>query len=38
MVKIYASLVFNGIKTIDQVPIKLRLAVEMEVEKMKAGG
>lgn len=35
MVKVYANLVYRGIKTIDQVPEKLRMAVEIEVEKMR---
>lgn len=34
--KIYANLIFNGVKTIDDVPERLRLAVETELEKMQA--
>jgi len=35
MVKVYASLVYRGIKTLEEVPAKLRMAVEMEVERMR---
>lgn len=35
MIKIYANLVYREIKTLDQVPAKLRFAVELEVEKIK---
>lgn len=35
MVKVYANLVINGIKTLEQVPAKLRLAVETEVLRMR---
>ena len=35
MVKIYANLILNGLKTIEDVPFKLRLAVEQELEKIK---
>lgn len=34
--KIYANLIFNGMKTIEDVPERLRLAVETELEKMQA--
>lgn len=36
MVKIYVNLILNGLKTIDDVPAKLRLAVEMELQKRNA--
>ena len=35
MVKVYANLVYRGVKTLDEVPEKLRMAVEAEVEKMR---
>lgn len=35
MVKVYANLVYHGLKTLDEVPAKIRLAVETEVEKMR---
>lgn len=35
MVKIYANLVYLGVKTLEQVPAKLRMAVELEVEKLR---
>lgn len=35
MVKIYANLVYHGVKTIEEVPQKLRLAVETLVEQMR---
>lgn len=34
MVKIYANLIINGVKTIDDVPARLRLAVEALIEEM----
>lgn len=36
-IKVYAYLVFNGLRTIDEVPKKFRKEVEKEVEKMKQG-
>ena len=33
MARIYANLIFQGLKTIDDVPPKLRMAVEMILEK-----
>lgn len=35
MVKVYANLVYHGIKTIEEIPAKLRLAVETLVEQMR---
>lgn len=35
MIKVYANLVLNGVKTLDEVPAKLRLAVEALVEELK---
>lgn len=35
MVKIYANLVYHGVKTVEEVPQKLRLAVETLVEQMR---
>ena len=34
MIKVYANLIINGIKTLDEVPAKLRLAVETLVNQM----
>lgn len=34
MIKVYANLVINGIKTLEEVPAKLRLAVETLVKEM----
>ncbi len=34
MIKVYANLVINGVKTLDEVPAKLRLAVETLVKEM----
>jgi len=34
MVKVYAHLVFHGVLTIEEVPSRLRLAVETELEKL----
>ena len=34
MVKIYANLILAGLKTIDDVPAKLRLAVEAYIESI----
>lgn len=28
MIKVYANLVINGLKTLEEVPLKLRMAVE----------
>lgn len=36
-IKVYAYLVFNGLRTIDEVPKRFRKEVEKEVEKMKQG-
>lgn len=33
MARIYANLIFQGLKTLDDVPSKLRMAVEMILEK-----
>ena len=35
MIQVYANLVLNGAKTLDEVPLRFRLAVEALVEKMK---
>jgi hypothetical protein len=35
VIKVYANLVYRGIKTLDQVPASLRMAVELEVEKIR---
>ena len=34
MIKVYAYLVFHGQKTLEEVPEKIRMAVETEVQKM----
>lgn len=34
MIKVYANLIINGVKTLDEVPAKLRLAVETLVKEM----
>lgn len=36
-IKVYAYLVFNGLKTIEEVPKRFREEVEKEVEKMNQG-
>ena len=36
MVKVYANLVYSGAITLDNVPKKLRLAVEARVAEMRA--
>lgn len=36
-IKVYAYLVFNELRTIDEVPKRFRKEVEKEVEKMKQG-
>lgn len=36
-IKVYAYLVFNELRTIDEVPKRYREAVLVEVEKMKQG-
>lgn len=36
-IKVYAYLVFNKLRTIDEVPTRFRKEVEKEVEKMKQG-
>ena len=36
-IKVYAYLVFNELRTIEEVPKKFRKDVEAEVEKMKQG-
>ena len=36
-IKVYAYLVFNELRTIDEVPKRFRKEVEAEVEKMKQG-
>ena len=36
MVKVYANLVINGVKTVEEVPAKLRLAVETLVEELRS--
>ena len=33
LVKVYVNLILNGRKTLEDVPAKLRLAVETELEK-----
>jgi hypothetical protein len=35
MIKVYANLVYHGVKKLEDVPEKLRMAVEAEVERMK---
>lgn len=35
MIKVYANLVYQGIKTIEEVPAKIRLAVETLVAQMR---
>ena len=35
MIKVYARLVYLGIKAIEEVPLTLRLAVELLVEEMR---
>lgn len=34
MIKVYANLVFHGVLKIEEVPSRLRLAVETELEKL----
>lgn len=34
MINVYANLIINGIKTLEDVPEKLRLAVEMKVKDL----
>lgn len=34
MIKVYANLIINGVKTLDEVPARLRLAVETLVKEM----
>lgn len=34
MIKVYANLVINGVKTLDEVPAKIRLAVETLVNQI----
>ena len=36
MIKVYANLVYNGLITLEDVPQKIRMAVEIRVEKMRA--
>lgn len=36
-IKVYAYLVFNELRSIDEVPKRFRKEVEVEVEKMKQG-
>ena len=36
MIKVYANLVYNGLITLEDVPQKIRMAVEVCVEKMRA--
>ena len=36
MIKVYANLILKGLKTLDDVPENLRLAVETLVEKLKS--
>lgn len=36
MIEIYANLVMLGVKKIEDVPAKLRLAVEMAIERKKS--
>lgn len=38
LVKIYVNLILNGRKTLEDVPMKLRLAVETELEKYNKEG
>ena len=35
IIKVYANLVINGVKTLDEVPEKIRLAVETLVNQSK---
>ena len=37
MIKVYANLIINGVLTLEDVPQKLRLAVESKIEEMKEG-
>jgi len=37
-IKLYARLIIEGAITIEDVPLKYRMAVEAEVERMLAGG
>lgn len=34
MIKVYANLVINGVKTLDEVPAKIRLAVETYINQI----
>lgn len=34
MINVYANLIINGIKTLEDVPERLRLAVEMKVKDL----
>lgn len=36
MIKVYANLVYNNVITLEDVPQKLRMAVEARVEEMRA--
>lgn len=38
LVKVYVNLILNGRKTLEDVPAKLRLAVETELEKYNEEG
>ena len=38
LVKIYVNLILNGRKTLEEVPLKYRLAVETELEKYNEEG
>lgn len=35
MAKVYAQLIFKGIKTINEVPLKIRAQVAIELQKLK---
>lgn len=34
MIKVYANLIINGVKTLDDVPMRLRLAVETLINQI----
>lgn len=34
MIKVYANLIINGVKTLDEVPAKIRLAVETYIHQI----
>lgn len=36
MIQVYANLVYNNVLTLEDVPQKLRMAIEARVEKMRA--